>query len=209
MLKGYLFDTVQKWREIKTNMLENQFSAEYDERLEPERKLNNKWMFYYALRDFFYEIKTQFVLKVLIYFVGGLLIFISFMTRMESALDSIMRLKTDFLGQKAVLNRLFKIWDEREPNKGADCSENATIYLDNVDFAYSEEGDKVLEQVSCEFVFGKKYLLIGKGGEGKSTLIKLLLGLNKAHEGNYFLKTQVSFYRILLLITTLMQLWCC
>ena len=72
--KTHLFDTVQKWREIKTNTLEDQFSAEYDERLEPERKLNNKWMFYYALRDFFYGIKTQFVLKVLIYFVGGLFV---------------------------------------------------------------------------------------------------------------------------------------
>ena len=31
--KTHLFDTVQKWREIKTNTLEDQFSAEYDERL--------------------------------------------------------------------------------------------------------------------------------------------------------------------------------
>ena len=203
--KTHLFDTVQKWREIKTNTLEDQFSSEYDERLEPERKLNNKWMFYYASRDFFYEIKTQFVLKVLIYFVGGLfviskditigdlLMFISFMASMESALDSIMRSKTDFLGQKAVFDRLFKILDEAEPSKGEDCPEDATICLENVDFAYSEESGKVLEQVSCEFAHGKKYLLIGKSGEGKSTLIKLLLGLNKAQAGQLlFENTDIS-----------------
>ena len=203
--KTHLFDTVQKWREIKTNTLEDQFSAEYDERLEPERKLNNKWMFYYALRDFFYGIKTQFVLKVLIYFVGGLfviskdisigelLMFISFMASMESALDSIMRSKTDFLGQKAVFDRLFKILDEPEPSKGEDCPENATICLENVDFAYVEESGKVLEQVSCEFAHGKKYLLVGKSGEGKSTLIKLLLGLNKAQAGQLlFENTEIS-----------------
>ena len=203
--KTHLFDTVQKWREIKTNTLEDQFSAEYDERLEPERKLNNKWMFYYALRDFFYEIKTQFVLKVLIYFVGGLfviskdisigelLMFISFMASMESALDSIMRSKTDFLGQKAVFDRLFKILDEPEPSNGADCPENATICLENIDFTYSEESEKVLEQVSCEFANGKKYLLVGKSGEGKSTLIKLLLGLNKAQAGQLlFENTEIS-----------------
>lgn len=34
----------------------------------------------------------------------------------------------------------------------------------------------VLENVSCEFENGKKYLLVGKSGVGKSTLIKLLLG---------------------------------
>ncbi len=203
--KTHLFDTVQKWREIKTNTLEDQFSAEYDERLEPERKLNNKWMFYYALRDFFYEIKTQFVLKVLIYFVGGLfviskditigdlLMFISFMASMESALDSIMRSKTDFLGQQAVFDRLFKILDEPDPNKGADCPASATVCLKNVDFAYTEDGGKVLEQVSCEFAHGKKYLLVGKSGEGKSTLIKLLLGLNKAQAGQLlFENTDIS-----------------
>ena len=176
----HLFDTVQKWREIKTNTLEDQFSFEYDERLEPERKLNNKWMFYYALRDFFYGIKSQFVLKVLLYFVGGLfviskdisigelLMFINFMASMESALDSIIRSKADFLGQKAVFERLFKILDEPEPNKGADCPENAKICLRNIDFVYNEENGKVLEQVSCEFEYGKKYLLVGKSGEGKS-----------------------------------------
>jgi len=118
--KTHIFDTVQKWREVKTNTLEDKFSSEYDNRLEPERKLNNKWMFHYALQDFFYGIKTEFVLKVLIYFVGGLLIvtkditigellmFISFMGSMQSALDSIMKSKTDFLGEKAVFDRLFK-----------------------------------------------------------------------------------------------------
>ena len=219
--KTHLFDTVQKWREIKTNTLEDQFSAEYDERLEPERKLNNKWMFYYALRDFFYEIKTQFVLKVLIYFVGGLfviskditigdlLMFISFMASMESALDSIMRSKTDFLGQKAVFDRLFKILDEAEPSKGEDCPEDATICLENVDFAYTEESGKVLEQVSCMFAHGKKYLLIGKSGEGKSTLIKLLLGLNKPQAGQLLFENteipEIDSHSLLKNVGTVMQ----
>ena len=219
--KTHLFDTVQKWREIKTNTLEDQFSSEYDERLEPERKLNNKWMFYYALRDFFYEIKTQFILKVLIYFVGGLfviskdisigelLMFISFMASMESALDSIMKSKTDFLGQKAVFDRLFKILDEPEPKKGADYPENATIYLKNVDFSYSEGGSKVFEQVSCELVNGKKYLLVGKSGEGKSTLIKLLLGLNKPQKGQLFFEnteiSEIDSHSLLKNVGTVMQ----
>ena len=193
--KTHLFDTVQKWREIKTNTLEDSFSDEYDARLEPERTLNNKWMFYYALRDFFYEIKTQFVLKVLIYFVGGLfviskdisvgdlLMFVSFMGSMNAALDAIMKSKTDFLGQKAVFERLFKILDEPEPLKGRDCPQNATIHLKNIDFAYGGADDKVLENVSCEFEKGENYLLIGKSGEGKSTLIKLLLGLHKQQSG--------------------------
>ena len=186
--KTHLFDTIQKWREIKTNTLEDQFSHEYDIMLEPERKLNRKWMFYYALRDFFYGIKEELVIKVLIYFVGGLfiirkdisigelLMFISYMTSMGGSLDSLMKSKTDFEGQKAVFERLFKILDEPERQKGQDYPQNATIYLQNVGFAYDGTESTVLENVSCEFENGKRYLLVGKSGEGKSTLIKLLLG---------------------------------
>ena len=73
--------------------------------LEPERKLNSKWMFYYALRDFFYGVKEELVIKVLIYFAGGLfiitkdisigelLMFISYMTSMEASLDSLVKSK--------------------------------------------------------------------------------------------------------------------
>lgn len=186
--KIHLFDTVQKWREIKTNTLEDQFSHEYDIMLEPERKLNSKWMFYYALRDFFYGVKEELVIKVLIYFVGGLfiitkdisigelLMFISYMTSMGASLDSLMKSKTDFGGQKAVFERLFKILDEPKRQKGQDYPQNATIYLQNVGFAYDGTESTVLENVSCEFENGKRYLLVGKSGEGKSTLIKLLLG---------------------------------
>lgn len=217
----HLFDTVQKWRDIKTNTLENQFSNEYDERLEPERGLNNKWMFYFALRDFFYGIKTQFVLKVLIYFVGGLfviskdisigdlLMFISFMGSMESSLDSIMKSKTDFLSQKAVFERLFGILDEPEPIKGLDCPENATVYLKDINFAYGESSGSVLEHVSCEFISGKKYLLVGKSGEGKSTLIKLLLGLNKPQSGQLLFGdediTYIDSHSLLKNVGTVMQ----
>lgn len=193
--RTHLFDTVQKWREIKTNTLEEQFSAAYDQRLEPERKLNSKWMFYYALQDFFYGIKTEFVLKVLIYFVGGLfvvkkditigelLMFISFMGSMQSVLDLLVKSKTDFLGQKAVFDRLFEILDEPSPSAGENCPQNATIELKEVSFSYTETENMVLEKVSCEFQHGKKYLLVGKSGEGKSTLIKLLLGLLKQQKG--------------------------
>ena len=186
--KTHLFDTLQKWREIKTNTLEEQFSHEYDIMLEPERKLNSKWMFYYALRDFFYGVKEELVIKVLIYFVGGLfiitkdisigelLMFISYMTSMGASLDSLMKSKTDFGGQKAVFERLFKILDEPERQKGQDYPQNAAIYLQNIGFAYDGTESNVLENVSCEFENGKKYLLVGKSGEGKSTLIKLLLG---------------------------------
>ena len=200
----HLFDTVQKWHEIKTNGLQDQFSVAYDEMLEPERNLNSKWMFIYAFRNFFYSIKNSFILKVMMYFVGGLLIisqkisigellmFISYMGNMDSAIDSIMNSKTDFLGQKAAFNRLFEILDGIDIPKGQECPKNATIYLRNIDFTYDGCENTVLERVSCEFKSGKKYLIVGKSGEGKTTLIKLLLGLACQQNGQVFFDDVVT-----------------
>ncbi len=193
--KTHLFDTMQKWREIKTNTLENKFSKEYDEMLEPERRLNKRWMFYYALTDFYYVIKEEFVLNVLMYFIGGLfvikgkitigelLMFISYMKGMDSALDSIIRSKSDFIGQKAVFERLFKILDESYEKRKKKYPEKANLLLENVYFKYDSLDSYVLQDVSCGFEYGKKYLIIGKSGEGKSTLIKLLLGIVKEDQG--------------------------
>ena len=115
------------------------------------------------------------------------------MGSMDSALDSIMKSKTDFLGQRAVFDRLFEILDQPDPAEGKDCPETATIHLKDIDFTYGETENMVLENASCEFVCGQKYLLVGKSGEGKSTLIKLLLGLNKQQNGQLLLEdTELS-----------------
>lgn len=191
----YLFDTLQKWREIKINTLEEQFTIEYDNRLEPEREINCKWILYYAFRDAVYLIKDAFFMKVLIYFLGGLfiilgdisigelLMFVSYMKGMNIALEKIMRSNSDFLGQKSTFNRLFKILDEREMRNVEMCPENPTIIFRNVDFSYEGTQDNLFKGINCSFSYGKKYLMVGKSGEGKTTLINLLLGINKVKRG--------------------------
>ena len=219
--KTHLFDTVQRWREIKSNTLEEQFADEYDRKLEPERKLNTKWMVYFALRELFYLIKNQFVMKVLIYFIGGLLIiaqdisigallmFISYMGSMSTALDALMKSNSDFIGQKAVFERIFSILDEPKLATGKACPKDPTITLQNIDFAYVTSARKVFTDACCEFAYGNKYLIVGKSGEGKSTLIKLLLGLHQPQNGKIFLNdvdfSEVDPQSVLQNIGTVMQ----
>lgn len=77
----------------------------------------------------------------------------------------------------------FKILDEYEIKTGVGFPEDATISLENIKFAYDGMEENVLENFSCEFQNGKKYFIAGKSGEGKSTLIKLLLGILEPQEG--------------------------
>jgi iron complex transport system ATP-binding protein len=59
------------------------------------------------------------------------------------------------------------------------------IQVDNLSFGYNKE--KVLKNISCQFISGNFYAVIGPNGSGKSTFIRLLNRLLKPWEGNIFI----------------------
>lgn len=50
------------------------------------------------------------------------------------------------------------------------------IQMENISFSYSKEENPIFEDFSFRFEYGKKYLLIGESGKGKTTLIRLING---------------------------------
>ena len=57
------------------------------------------------------------------------------------------------------------------------------ISLKQVSFAYSRKSTCVLESIDLELGSGLIYGLLGKNGEGKTTLFRLITGMNKAPQG--------------------------
>ncbi|SKA08388.1 ATP-binding cassette, subfamily B [Pilibacter termitis] len=60
--------------------------------------------------------------------------------------------------------------------------EYKTIELENVSFAYGYR-ENTLTSLTLRLEQGKKYAIIGKSGEGKSTLVKLIAGFERATSG--------------------------
>ena len=48
------------------------------------------------------------------------------------------------------------------------------------------DGRKVVEDISFQFLQGKTNLIIGESGCGKTTVLKLMVGLHKIDSGNVF-----------------------
>ena len=193
---NFLFDTIQKWREVKAQNLEDHLTKEYKDKLQPERKTLISWMLYFALNGVFYDIKNGFVNNILMYFLGGLfiisgqltigslLMFMSYMSSFTGNIDSIIKSITDFSGNRAVYDRLFEALEYKDTPKESVDNKNLDIFVENVTYAYGNDLPQVLSNISYRFSFGKKYLIIGKSGEGKSTLIKLLLSMMAPNKGD-------------------------
>ena len=60
----------------------------------------------------------------------------------------------------------------------------SVIRFENVYFAYAEADDYALENVSFEVQTGGTQIILGGSGSGKSTILKLILGLLKPESGS-------------------------
>ena len=77
----------------------------------------------------------------------------------------------------------------KEMGSSWDC-----ISLNHVDFRYTGAEEQALKGVSAKFEHGKKYLIVGSSGGGKSTFIKLLCGVYEPENGEILVdgKTGIS-----------------
>lgn len=94
------------------------------------------------------------------------------------------------------INNIKSVSGITKKNKGHkkvhDASENSfdnngeiTAQFDH--FSLTKNSNRIIEDISFEFLPGKKYLIIGSNGSGKSTLVKSLKKVYQSYDGNIFI----------------------
>ena len=76
-------------------------------------------------------------------------------------------------------------------------SGNIPLKINNLFFSYNKSSrDFIIEGLDFEIHKGEKFLIVGENGIGKSTLLKLIVGLLKADRGNIEIgkKTDIGYY---------------
>lgn len=90
------------------------------------------------------------------------------------------------LNSTASIDRLLELEDMPSETKGRNYAPHghiAGIRITDMDFAYKEEDDKIFDHFNAEFAPGTRTAIVGETGVGKSTLVKLLLALEKPQGG--------------------------
>ncbi len=86
----------------------------------------------------------------------------------------------------ASLERIYEIFHEREEDKsGQPIGVIKEIVFDKVSFTYNGS-ESVLEDVNLEIRSGQRVAIVGESGQGKSTLVKMLLKFYQPDSGRIY-----------------------
>jgi hypothetical protein BACCOPRO_03200 len=127
-----------------------------------------------------------FSLKAGIITFGTMTAFIQLVNRIQNPIAGIAGYIPSFVSTSVAIDRLREI-DMSPPDNihVRECRplSRAGVRVHNISFRYEAEGRAVLSSFSHDFAPGSRTMIVGSTGVGKTTLIKLLLGLLKPDTG--------------------------
>lgn len=122
--------------------------------------------------------------------LGTMTLFLQQRSSLASAFSSLISLIPTALSGSVAAERVRELTQlPKEPRGDVQITPtgNCSLTLENIRVAYSPDR-KILSDVNISVPGGKIVALVGPSGEGKTTLLRLLLGLIRPEEGNIFLE---------------------
>ncbi len=171
---------------IEKNIEKNIFTS-LKELFKNEKDIRNYQVWYYSLNGLIY-----FILEFAILFTGGyyfiqgkivyslFIVLQSYIWRIDEIVESISEFGVSYNKVIVSLNRIDEIVnnklydDEKFGNVELD-NINGTIEFKNVSFKYRDDEDNTLNGLSLKITPHKKIAIVGRSGNGKSTIFNLLL----------------------------------
>lgn len=193
--EGFLHSSIQNWKEIKANNLEENTSQNFVNQWKTLSRLFIKTQVFWYINRTFIAFKDFFIVRMNLYFIGGLLIinnkmsvglllvFMSYYDQLfghiSSITESILGLKND----EPLLRRVFELLDYPLREKKKVKIQNNDISVSNVCFRYDESQELVLKDVNFTLENQEHIAIVGRSGCGKTTLAKLILGMYEPEAG--------------------------
>ena len=121
------------------------------------------------------------------YTVGDFTLVFASVIALSESVSGIINTLPNLKNNKKIIGSLIRLLNQEERAYGnATLSEKEQVEIDieDVSFAYPNEKERnVLSHISLQIREGEKIAIVGENGSGKSTFLKLLMGLYEPTEG--------------------------
>lgn len=116
--------------------------------------------------------------------IGIFLAIIEYIALLHKKFNWILRIYLDWFNRKVSIDRVNVVLDlEEESRQGKEITSIDSIEFKNVDFSYNNQ-NVVLNNFNLKINKGEKVGIVGGSGNGKTTMVSLLLGLYETKNGS-------------------------
>lgn len=195
---SWLHQTISSWREVRALNLEEYEEKEFKKYCEINAKyftLKTRWLVTRTMvlpkikDEFFMQFSLYFVGGILIYFgyitIGALLVFTQYYLMFSQALQTVSATDADLVENMNFYSRVLGAVED-ETDKSAlynKTPENFDIDFDNVTFRYPDGERDVISNFNLHVGSGERIGIVGESGKGKTTLLKLMVGMYHPQKG--------------------------
>lgn len=195
---AWIYSSLSGWREIRALNLEETCQKKFISYARRYMELFSVWIEFWVLRYLIIpRIKDDFLLQFLLYFLGGLLIFrgnitigallvfAQYFTQLVACVQNVVTADTDLQANMVFYDRAIAAIEEsvtEDAGKKTDIRE-CSLSFQNVSFAYEDADTEILTDFSMEIRQGERVGIVGGSGKGKTTVLKMIVGMLQPSKG--------------------------
>ncbi len=192
---------IQGWREVKALNLQKHEKLIFTRYIHKHGKYFAKWLHYWTFRNMIVPcIRIELIMQFGLYFLGGLLIiyqglhigdllvFAIYYNMLSGAVKTVSNTDADLQSNMPFTDRLIsEIEKNVEPIRtGLVPKEYTDIVFRDVSFSYPGTDKQILSGVNLKITKGERVAITGKSGSGKTTILKLMVGMLAPCSGQVF-----------------------
>lgn len=196
---SWIHSTVKQWSEIRAFNLEKMEDKKFVQYSHKNAIFFTTWTNCWVGRvKIVPQLKNQFFMQFGLYFIGGLLIynnlitvgalivFAQYFTLLSTSVQNVSTAEADLRANGVYYDKVLKALEETDQSESGekDKLKGYTIEFNNVTFGYDDANVNVVENISFKIEEGERVAIVGESGKGKTTILKLIMGMLSATKGN-------------------------